>query len=921
MEPTLIKLMAKPSELRLEILGGIRLFRMGELVKLRTRRTEDLLAFLAIHPGWHRRETVAALMWEHDEPSVARQKLRMALASIRAVVGGALKSASDQISVSGIEVDSEILFEQDIGYEVTPEPLMHLSDEWAMAYRDQFASRLAAQMIEHAASLEKSGEYSKAVRCRFRIFELDPLNVHNQVRLLKGLRRLGRTHEMRRYLNQLSPIPAELVEFLDTEGELEYTNFPCNTFIGREVELEQICAELLGDHEPAYLTIIGAPGIGKTRLAKEVARRASAASVASVFCPLITCKSMDEVVFAVSLALFGVADALDYASLSERIVTLPPTLLILDNVEHLNETAMDSLLQALEADGSSLRILITSQVVLKGREQCVVKLGPLGAPASATGFRPQDRLFAARAQMYLPSDGPSTEQRQLIRTICDQLEAIPLAIEVTAASLRYSSLHQLAQGLAHSSSRSPSSRTMKSAVDWSVSLLSAQLLRTLEAASVFADTFSVEMLSSVLGRDCSDDIETLLDRSLIDRDNESEAVRYRLLRPIQDALKVRQSKALTSKVAVDLAHRVVELSNDPSPANRCALVPDLASIDKATEVLLGKQEFVLLADMSPGLAVLWSGIRPSPFGEPTLETVYDQLPNDDRVRRAKVANALGHLAYFRAKHGLAQSWWHTRMANIELEGHANLLASAYCNIGLADLELGEWEAAIRHFMIALDEFERSGTPRQRATCCINLSGVHLALGNLASALDFARQSLDIAIENDGLQAWVHLACHRQSEIYFAQESFDVAASWAKRASEVLTAIKEPLRQVESLHRWHMSACLSGHAERTNDILQQLYVALRVRPFGGAMDFACRSAAAAFCELDDSEHALQALAAAARIRAQGSMLRYPMVFQREQRFFDKKLGTSFETHADYLIGQTLNLKECLHLVEMAASRTA
>jgi len=310
-------------------------------------------------------------------------------------------------------------------------------------------------------------------------------------------------------------------------------NLPLQTtsFVGRQQDVLRI--ERLLETE-ALVTIVGAGGMGKTRLALE-----SAASVlndrkdgtwfvdlASIF---------DEtLVISVLLSVLGVDQAKGVAPLEVLLKHLDERdlLLVLDNCEHLiGEVARVAV--ALIHRCGFVTILATSREPLNIAGENVYQMSGLSL-ASAV------QLFNERARAA-SRDLSGEKNRPFVEEICRRLDGIALAIELAAARVRTIPIQKLSEHLelrvlAGGRDRQPRQQTMHALIDWSYNLLTPQeqdFLRrcapcmggfTLESAIAFCGTDDVGMI---------DLVSSLVDKSLFVADMEDAGPRYRLLEPIR----------------------------------------------------------------------------------------------------------------------------------------------------------------------------------------------------------------------------------------------------------------------------------------------------------------------------------------------------------------------------------------------------
>jgi predicted ATPase len=325
--------------------------------------------------------------------------------------------------------------------------------------------------------------------------------------------------------------------------------FPSSPFLGRQRELADGAVHL-ADHR--LVTVVGPGGIGKTRLALELAGAAVADVGDGVWVvPLAGLSRQDMVAGAVSAVVSMAEDAggeTDEASVIVRHLGDRRSLLVLDNCEHVADAAA-SLVDALLAGCPGLRVLATSREPLRVPGEFVWSIPPLDVPegeapsldvlAASDGVR----LFAERAAQ---ADGRfvlSADNASDVLTICRRLDGMPLAIELAAARAPTLTPGQIAQRLDRSLdllSRGPRTAdarqsTLRGAIAWSEELLDDVHRRLFARLSVFRGTFDLEDVEAVCGQDIDDPIDVLsdlVDKSLVALRPRGSAMEYSMLQTI-----------------------------------------------------------------------------------------------------------------------------------------------------------------------------------------------------------------------------------------------------------------------------------------------------------------------------------------------------------------------------------------------------
>jgi len=333
------------------------------------------------------------------------------------------------------------------------------------------------------------------------------------------------------------------------------TNLPQeqNSFVGRERELGQL-QQLVG--VTRALTLCGAGGIGKTRLALQVLAAVADDFPDGVwFVELGDLRQPDLVVSRVASAV-GVGEEPGRPLLDTLADALRPRrlLLALDNCEHLID-ACARVGQRLLSSSPGLRLLATSREPLHVAAETVWPVPPLSVAPVGAAADPEEacrygavRLFADRAAASLPGFAIGPANAAAVAALCRALDGVPLAIELAAARIRTLSVEQITArladrfGLLTTGNRTAPARhrTLRAAMDWSYDLLTTAERVLLRRLSVFVG-WSLEMSEQVCAgdgiraSDVLDLLASLVDKSLVVLEPEVLGqARYRLLDTIRE---------------------------------------------------------------------------------------------------------------------------------------------------------------------------------------------------------------------------------------------------------------------------------------------------------------------------------------------------------------------------------------------------
>ena len=365
-------------------------------------------------------------------------------------------------------------------------------------------------------------------------------------------------------------------------------------FIGREEAMAAVTARLLGVEQPAtrLLTLTGAGGTGKTRLALQVAaavQKHFPDGVWLIDLAPVTDPALLPDVIADSVGVHGEGGRPLLTTLLHWLQT-KHLLLILDNCEHLIDSCAHFAGQALQA-GATVHLLATSREALTIAGEAIYPVAPLtlpptlpfplpatAAPAQAGDAWRQTllqseavRLFIDRACLVQPTFQVTTANAPALAQLCQQLDGLPLALELAAACVKALPVEQIAKRLRdrfrllRNGPRSavPRHQTLWAAVDWSHDLLTEPERILLRRLALFAGGWTLEAAEAV----CADDdvdadgnnsaatgavrivagvdpnalpqgeilplLTRLVEKSLVTWDGNQEKARYRLLETIR----------------------------------------------------------------------------------------------------------------------------------------------------------------------------------------------------------------------------------------------------------------------------------------------------------------------------------------------------------------------------------------------------
>lgn len=704
-------------------------------------------------------------------------------------------------------------------------------DEWLLMQRQQFHTQATAALEQLAAFHEHAGQLAEAERATRRLLEFDPLNESAHRHLMRVLARADQRNAAldvyetyRRVLAaELGLTPAVetvmLAEQIRALAPLESHSTqaalpPALTrFFGRQQESARL-VDLLSRRTVRLVTLTGAGGVGKTRLALEVAHR-MAGVFAHDICLVELAGIADEgaVDDAVAAALrlpsnagrSSTAAIVDYL----RDKTL---LLVLDNCEHLVK-ACARLVQTLCRAAAGLTVLATSRIPLHLAEEHVVRLEPLATPAIngaerltvADSLRFESvQLFANRAAQSLLHFTLTDANVLAVARICQQLDGIPLAIEIAAAQVRVLPIEAIAERLgqrfAWLNKRTvetiPRQRTLQTLIDWSYGLLSNQGRSALRRLAVFAGGWTLEAAEAVCvpREPCAEVLAELVDHSLVVFGTDAEHRRYGMHETIrqfaQEQLRGSEQEAgvleLHARYYAQLVSQAAEnRAGQPLPARLHTLQDDHDNLRRAFEWLLNhdrQQALSLVAQLGTELN-FWELGGFFQEGRRWLQRALDGREGSVSPQRAQallaaadLSSAISDFDYglqcARQAQQLSQQLGDQRgeidarlkycelailageLADLQAQAEEALrmaerffytagIAKARLVLGTIVYNAGEDQAAIQHVLPSIALWRELERPFDLATALNRLAGALLGIHEYTAAQQAYEESLDI----------------------------------------------------------------------------------------------------------------------------------------------------------------------------------
>jgi DNA-binding SARP family transcriptional activator/predicted ATPase/TolA-binding protein len=558
-------------KLAFSLLGTVVITLNGEPISGRIpAKSQALLCYLAATGQVHSREKLAGLLWGDKPDDKAKANLRRALSDLRQWLGDALTITRQTVALNR---DSDYLLDVEIFESALAEDQLATGDldplreavelyrgeflegfsiqqalefeEWVLQERERLRQLAIEALHRLSEACTARGEYAGGIEHTNRLLALEPWqeDAHRQLMLLlarsgQNSAALAQYETCCRVLAEelgVEPMPETQALYyrLKTQRETSPHNLPPQTtpFVGRQAELAQI-ARHLDQPDCRLLTLIGAGGIGKTRLALQAAGQALDAYADGVyFVPLAGIGSSESLVPTILEALHcPLPGETDPKRQLLKHLQQREMLLVLDNFESLFSLPADNggargLVLEMVRRAPKLKLLVTSRERLNLQVEWLLALQGLRYPPAEATLGDETfeavELFEQRAQQVRPGFSLSAEWPEVVH-ICRILDGMPLAIELAATWVSMMPCAEIVQELSRGLDLLSTTmhdvparhKSLKAVFDHSWQLLSESEREAFERLSVFQGGFSRQAANEVAEAPLST-LAALVNKSLL----------------------------------------------------------------------------------------------------------------------------------------------------------------------------------------------------------------------------------------------------------------------------------------------------------------------------------------------------------------------------------------------------------------------
>jgi predicted ATPase/DNA-binding SARP family transcriptional activator/TolA-binding protein len=800
------------AKLTLSLLGTIAITLNGESVSGQVpAKSQAMLCYLGMTGQAHSREKLAGLLWGDSPEARAQASLRKALSSLRKLSETALIVNRQTVAFNydsdywlDVEAFESALAEDD----ADPERLHALGEavelyrgeflegfsvrqavafeEWVLGERERLRQLVLQALHRLSVAFADRGEVATAIEYTNRLLALEPWREEAHRQLMTLLARSGQQsaalaqyETCRRILAEelgVEPLPETqaLYQRLKTRREASPHNLPPQTtpFVGRQAELAQI-AHQLDQADCRLLTLIGAGGIGKTRLALQAASQALDAFADGVcFVPLAGISSPEFLVPTILEAIdCPLPGEVDPKKQLLKHLHRREMLLVLDNFESLFSLPGDNdsgrgLVLEMVRNAPKLKLLVTSRERLNLQVEWLLILQGLPCPPASAGFGDGTfegaELFEQRARRVRPEFSLSAEWPEVAR-ICRLLDGMPLAIELAATWVSMMPCTEIVQDLSRGLDLLSTTmhdvparhKSLTAVFDHSWQLLSESEQEAFKRLSVFQGGFSRQAAREVAEAPLPT-LAALVNKSLLRVVSPGQ---YDMLEPLKQyaALRLAESVKPASSETKDrhgryylhfLQAREKQLQGEVQSQTLEEIKAAFKNIQAAWRWTVDHNRFELVERVARSL-FLFCDIR-SRFQTGNALFNYAISPleastPDESSAECRVLGTLlacrGRLLYNRGEYQMARSVLERGLRTCRACAHLGWAAFSLHSLGLVAVAQGEYQQAKQFAQESLALCRESDSQWDEAWALFALGLAAYSLGEYAPGQQFTQHSL------------------------------------------------------------------------------------------------------------------------------------------------------------------------------------
>ena len=628
---------------------------------------------------------------------------------------------------------------------------------------------------------------------------------------------------------------------------------PLTAAIGRERETSVIVNTL---RLPAtrLITLTGAPGTGKTRLALEIAAEVqSEFQHGAAFVGLAPVAQAGMVENAIAQALdVHEAGETNLAAALEKFLRDKHLLLVLDNFEHLLDNASSDaaqLVTALLRVAPRLKILTTSREPLRVYGEREFPIAPLELPPPAALPSLEEiekfsavQLFVERAQAVNTAFELTTENMEAVARLCVGLDGLPLAIELAAARIKYETprallaqwnrrLDEFTSGMRDRAARQ---QTLRGAIDWSYARLEEIEQRVLRQLGVFRGGFTLEQADAVCGTDAQTIVLALVEKSLAKHEISSDgSARFTLLEMIREYALEKlalhgEAERASERHWQFFTTLAQELDTDEMRGASSTVVARLNqehdNARRALDWAIQNQQRERALTLTAALAKYWyyrGYVAEARHWISQTLTLNADVSVELAPTRARVRSVYADILRMSGEWLRARKLFEQSISDWRAVGEAGKPHLAFALVLLSRMALWQGDADIAHTHAreGLDLFRTLNDPHGQASAWRRLGEWALSQRDFA----YARECLDnaVALQQDTDYYFGHaVSLLERGDIARATGEYERAQRDYAAAARVNERANDAFNRLRLAHRFGILATLQGDPQRGEQLLRQ-----------------------------------------------------------------------------------------------------
>ncbi len=580
---------------------------------------------------------------------------------------------------------------------------------------------------------------------------------------------------------------------------------PLTSLVDRVNDVAAV-TKLISDPDIRWVTLIGPPGIGKTRLSIQSGRQVLEQFTDGVWFVDLSLLAKSSLVLPAIVRTLSPLGIQPTASVEQLIAAIRDRslLLVLDNFEHVVDAAIDVVTVLKSCTG--VKMLATSRTPIHVYGEYEYRVPSLSLPPVNSASDPvrllefeSVQLFLTRIRQHTREFQITSENAELIIGICNTLEGIPLALELAAASLRHMTLEEMFAILHHLHGESwirqfgaPSrdlpvrQHTIENVVSWSYTLLPVRLQDLFGKLGVFSGWFDLDSVCEILFVDSQNSqsqvrnmLNELIDQSLLEHGIVEDIPCWRMLEIIHEYALLQLDPEIHKKISAKFADYFFEKLIDADRVNNNSIKIYADNLHAALKHFISTNQAEKGFKMSDNLSFLWSSLGYWREGIDLLTQLFTLPDNSAPEIRAQRLQAASDLAW--QVHEFEASLLFTHAAG-ELGKSYNLprIEIQYLNrLGRIYIERGNYPKARQVLEECLELANKNPTVMNPGIPLAQIGELALFENRNEDAQIALLHALDLLKESEGI--FIAMATVDLAEIALNEADFSKAIYWLKNA--------------------------------------------------------------------------------------------------------------------------------------------